>query len=325
MSHHLVLGAGGIGRATAIALVRRGHRVTLASRRGTDPAIPGTAVLALDAYDAAALTAAARDADAIVNAVNPASYVHWDRDWPPLAASILTAAERTGAVLVTVSNLYAYGRVSAPMTEETPLRPNGIKGEMRARMWRDALAAHSAGRIRATELRASDYFGPEAGTGISYLQTYVVGPALAGKRIARIPMGDPHAPHSWTYLPDIGELAAVLSTDERAWGQAWHVPTAQPRSMAQVAADVAVITGQPAPVVKRLPAALLLAARVSPLVRGLDETKHQFKGPFVLDSALAQSTFGLTSTNWEDALAATIRWSVEPRQRAARPDIGAAA
>ena len=34
MSHHLVLGAGGIGRATTARLVERGHTVTLASRSG---------------------------------------------------------------------------------------------------------------------------------------------------------------------------------------------------------------------------------------------------------------------------------------------------
>lgn len=34
MGHHIVLGTGGIGRATAAHLVRAGHTVTMASRSG---------------------------------------------------------------------------------------------------------------------------------------------------------------------------------------------------------------------------------------------------------------------------------------------------
>lgn len=306
MSYHLVIGAGGIGRSTAAALVARGHTVTLAARRGLDPGMRGVRPLALDATDGTAVAAAAAGAASIVNAVNPASYVHWERDWPPMAEGILAGAERSGATLVTISNLYGYGRVTAPITEQTPLRPNGKKGETRVRMWLDALAAHEAGRVRATELRASDYFGAASSKGVSYLQQYVIDPAAAGKRVLRVPMGDPDAEHSWTYLGDIGELAAVLATDERAWGCAWHVPTSEPRSMTQVAADVATLAGRPAPRVRRLPAALLLAARVAPLIRSLDETKHQFERPFILKSVCATETFGLQPTDWMTALSSAV-------------------
>ena len=158
MAHHLVLGAGGIGRATAAALSARGETVTLASRSGTRVDLDGVTTMAVDATDAHALGRAADGAATIVNAVSPANYTHWDRDWPPIPRALLQAAERSGAGLVTVGNLYGYGQVDAPMTEATPVQPNGIKGQVRARMWADALAAHEAGRIRATELRASDYF-----------------------------------------------------------------------------------------------------------------------------------------------------------------------
>ncbi|MEI2776157.1 MAG: hypothetical protein V9G19_09340 [Tetrasphaera sp.] len=68
-------------------------------------------------------------------------------------------------------------------------------------MWQDALAAHEAGRVRATELRASDYFGPGASQGVSYLQQYVIGPTLAGKSTVRIPMGRADTPHSILLRP----------------------------------------------------------------------------------------------------------------------------
>ena len=73
MTHHLVLGAGGVGRATTAALVGLGHTVTLASRSGRvtdrpwEATHPGAVeVIALDAGDADGRTAAARGAASIV-------------------------------------------------------------------------------------------------------------------------------------------------------------------------------------------------------------------------------------------------------------------
>ncbi len=86
MSHHLVVGAGGIGRATASALTRAGHDVTLLTRSGTDPHLPGVRAVAGDAASVASVTGAARGAASIVNAVNPRKYTRWARDWPPVAA-----------------------------------------------------------------------------------------------------------------------------------------------------------------------------------------------------------------------------------------------
>src|SRR4249920_3957065 len=157
----LVIGAGVIGSRVAGMLAERGNRVSVVSRRGSGPA-----GVAADAADAGAMARLAEGAAVIYNCVNP-PYHRWPADWPPIAASVLAAAERSGAVLVTLSNLYGYGPaarslgVSAydqahPMTEATPLAATGPKGRIRARVWQDALAAHQAGRVRATEVRPSD-------------------------------------------------------------------------------------------------------------------------------------------------------------------------
>jgi nucleoside-diphosphate-sugar epimerase len=304
MRTHVVVGAGGIGQGIARQLAARGDRVVLASRSGSAAAPEGVRTAAVDAGDPAALVDLCQGADTLVNAVNPPKYTTWERDWPPVAAAMLAAAEKTGAGLVTVSNLYGYGEVAGPMTEDTPLASTGKKGRLRARMWQDALAAHEAGRIRATELRASDYFGGDARARTSVLNEFVLGPAARGRTV-RLVMGDPDAPHSWTYLPDIAALAATLATDDRSWGRPWHVPTAPARSVQEVVADLADATGRPAPAVRLLPAAVRGLLRVVPVVRELDETRHQFERPFVLDSSAAERTFGLAPTPWQQALVET--------------------
>jgi nucleoside-diphosphate-sugar epimerase len=117
--------------------------------------------------------------------------------------------------------------------------------------------------------------------------------------------GVPDAPHSWNYLDDIRVLSARLATDDRGWGRVWHVPTAPPRSFAEVAADVARVTGRPVVPVRAVPRVVRALARVAATVRALHETAHQFQRRFVLDSTLTERTFALRPTPWEDALATT--------------------
>jgi nucleoside-diphosphate-sugar epimerase len=165
----LVIGAGVIGSRVAGMLAERGDRVSVISRRGSGPAeFPGVTRVAADAADAGAMARLAEGAVVVYNCVNP-PYHRWPADWPPIAASVLAAAERSGAVLVTLSNLYGYGpRVPGgyneahPITEATPLAATGRKGRVRARVWQDALAAHRAGRVRVAEVRAADFVGPGA-------------------------------------------------------------------------------------------------------------------------------------------------------------------
>ena len=160
MSLHVIVGAGPVGTATARHSRRAGRTGPARHPAGQRPVDPAIERVAADAADADRLTALTEGAVALYNCANPA-YHRWATDWPPLAAALLTTAERTGAVLATVGCLYGYGPVDAPMTEDTPLAATGTKGRVRNRMWTEALAAHRAGRARITEVRGSDYLGAE--------------------------------------------------------------------------------------------------------------------------------------------------------------------
>src|SRR3954452_5075192 len=241
MALHVIVGKGPVGMTTAEELVSRGHEVRVLSRSGrrSTEAIEHRQV---DATDAAALSEAARGAAALYNAVNP-QYHRWPTDWPPVAAALLTTAERTGAVLVTMSNLYGYGRPSGPMTPESPLAATDVKGRVRVGMWQDALAAHEAGRARVTEARAADFVGPQVPADHSHLVRQI---AALRKGSRAWVVGDPDVPRSWGYLPDVAETLATLGTDERAWGRAWHVPSNEPRSQRQALTDLAAAMEAPA-------------------------------------------------------------------------------
>jgi nucleoside-diphosphate-sugar epimerase len=313
----VIVGSGAIGQWTARAIGLAGGEVVLASRsgRGLGSGVgagqnPPVTTAQVEASDATAMTELAAGADVLVNAVNP-PYTDWDEKWPPMAAAFLAAAERTGAALLIVGNLYAYGHPSTPMIEGvTPEAPNGHKGRVRQKMWHDALDAHRSGRLRAVEIRASDYFGPGATAGMSYLNQYAIAPALAGKTARHI-RGVMDAPHSWTYVSDIGRLAAAIAASDPtsdAWGRVWHVPTTPPRSLTDVANDVAAIAGVPARTPRPYPALVKTLMRAAPLIRELDETAPTFETPYTLDGSAAVARFGVAPTPWEQALAETVTW-----------------
>ena len=112
----------------------------------------------------------------------------WPERFPPLQRGVLAAAERTGALLVSLENLYGYGPASgSPMTEDLPLAATGVKGRTRAAMTAELLAAAAAGRARIAIGRASDFFGPGVTEG-STLGERVFGNALRpARRLHRPP------------------------------------------------------------------------------------------------------------------------------------------
>lgn len=336
---HVVVGAGPIGSGIARALAAKGYTVRLVTRSGSGPragtdgslaeadrprdararaAGPGTGgagieLAAADASDAAAMARLAEGAAALYNCANPA-YHRWPELWPPIAAALLGAAERSGAVLVTISNLYGYGPAGLsqgtagydaghPMTEATPLAATGPKGAVRARMWQDALTAHQAGRVRATEVRASDYVGAGAE---SVLGSRVVPNILRGRGVSVLGRAD--RPHTWTCTGDVAAMAIVAGGDPRAWGRPWHVPSNPPRTQREAVGDLARVARLPPVPVRVLPGALVAAAGVfSPLMRELGETRYQFAEDFTMDSSAAQRTFGLAPTPWDQALESVLR------------------
>ncbi|MGH8878662.1 MAG: NAD-dependent epimerase/dehydratase family protein [Stackebrandtia sp.] len=300
MSKHVIAGAGQVGSQLATALAERGHEVVLVSRSGSGP--DNVTKVAADVADADKLSEIADGAAALYNCVNPA-YHRWLTDWPPMAAGMLAAAERTGAVYVMLGNLYVYAEPTAPLRESDPLKPSSAKAEVRARMWRDALAAHEAGRVRVTEVRASDYFGPSC-KDQSHLGERFIPRLFAAKPVQFA--GDPSQPHSWTYVPDVVEALIIAAENERAWGRAWHVPTAPPRTARQIAADVCRLEGIEDPGVKAIPGPVLtIGGLFSPMIRELRHVRYQFIRPFTVDSSDFETAFGVKPTDMDAALTAT--------------------
>src|SRR4051812_25758882 len=129
-----ILGAGGpIGNELAKILVARNTPFRLAGRNPKP--VARAEVFAAD------LT----DRERTVQAVAGSSVAHlvvglqydlgvWQELWPRIMANTIEACKRAQAKLIFFDNVYMYGKVNGPMTEETPYNPCSKKGEVRARI-----------------------------------------------------------------------------------------------------------------------------------------------------------------------------------------------
>lgn len=309
MSLYVVIGSGPAGAATARLLAEEGHAVRVVTRSGRSPE-PGIEHIALDATDSKRLSESAQGAAAIINCAGP-PYPRWASDWPPLAASVCAAAEATGVVLVMLGNLYGYGPVDGPLTEDLPLAATGPKGRVRAAVWEQTQKLHEQGRIQAVELRASDFFGPGVTDG-GHLAGRVMPALLRGKPVSTL--GDPDAPHSWSYLPDVARALVEVAGEERAWGRAWHVPTRPALSVREMVGRLAAQSGTGPVAVRRLPPAVLgVGSLVSPLLRELKEIRYQFDHPFIVDSSAYEAAFKVRATPLDEQIKTTVDWWRERR------------
>ncbi|MBO0835146.1 MAG: NAD-dependent epimerase [Actinobacteria bacterium] len=295
MGKHVIVGAGAIGTATALLLAERGEQVRVVTRHGSGPKHPGIELIAADATDAARLTDITAGAAAFYNCASP-QYHQWFTDWPPLAASFMATAERTGAEYAAMSNLYGYGPADGVMTPQTPIAATHPKLLLRAEMWRDMLAAHQAGRIRAVEVRGSDYI--EANS----VLFYSIGKPLLACRRAYSP-APLDVPHSFTSIHDCARTLVTVAAEEKAHGQVWFAPTNPPLTVRQLATRFAEVNGAPRPRLTSIPYPVLWSAGLfAPLIKELRTTRYQFTRPFVIDTSATTEAFGLAATPLDEAL-----------------------
>src|SRR5258705_1561177 len=163
-----VLGAGGaIGNKLVKLLAARNQPFRLVARNPRET--PGaTEVLAAD------LT----DKDQTIRAVAGSSIVHllvglkydhkvWQQLWPGVMDNTIEACKRANAKLIFFDNVYAYGKVVGPMTEQTPFNPCSRKGEIRAKIATTLLNEMTKGGLTALIARSPDCYGPRVQTSVA--------------------------------------------------------------------------------------------------------------------------------------------------------------
>jgi nucleoside-diphosphate-sugar epimerase len=299
--HVVVGGTGAIGGAVVEELVRRGHGVRSIGRRV--PADPAVEARVADVMDRQQAIDAIAGASVVYLCAAPA-YTRWVDEFPTLQANVADATELAGARLVVIENLYMYGPIDGPMTESAPLASTGKKGSLRARLSRELLERHAAGRLRVAIGRASDYYGPRAVNSAVGEQFFA---AIARGKAPRW-LGRLDQPHALSFLPDIGAGLVTLGEQPEADGEIWHLPVSPALTGAEWSERTAAIVGRavrPSRVTRPMLVGLGL---FMPLLRELRETLYQWERPWVVDDSKFRAAFGAGATDVDDGIRRTLAW-----------------
>jgi nucleoside-diphosphate-sugar epimerase len=299
----IVIGAGPVGTTIALQLAETGRPVRLLTRSGSSPAHPHIERMRADASDPAALAEAFVGATAVFDCMHASAYRSdvWEAELPRAERAVLEAAGRVGAVVVFPESLYAYGHVTGPMTEESPRRADFGKPAVRVEL----LAARAASPTPTVSVAASDFYGPAVR--MAHAGERMVSAVLSGRTL-RV-LGDPDAPHSWTYVPDLTTTMIRAADDRTLWDSFLHAPTAAAVSQRELVARYAAAAGVEAPKVAGLPSwALRAVGAVHRETREIAEMLYQFDAAFVLDSSASEARLGLAPTPLAEGARATVEW-----------------
>jgi nucleoside-diphosphate-sugar epimerase len=301
---HVIFGTGPVGCWTARALGEMNIPVRAVNRSGNRPGLmpDDVEMITADVSDPQQAIEAAMGATVVYQALNP-PYHQWHKYFPGLQAGAMAAAKAVGARYVSIENLYMYDS-SKPIMEESPILPRSKKGELRAKMADEVLAAHQRGEIRAAALRSSDYYGP--GVLGSALGEMVFGNLVAGKK-AQVG-GSAVMPHSFAYIEDVGKAAAILGTRQEAVGQVWiapHAPALTQGEMVEMACRILEIESRISVI---SPLMMRLAGLFIPEARATVEMMYEFTEPFVVDSSKFEQAFQVKATSAEEGVRKSVGW-----------------
>jgi nucleoside-diphosphate-sugar epimerase len=301
---HVIFGTGPVGCWTAHALRRMGKRVRAVNRSGAKPRLlpDDVELVSADVSDSRTAHEAARGASVLYQALNP-PYHRWHELFPGLQASALAAAQAENARYVSIENLYIYDS-SQPIREDSAVAPRSKKGLLRQNMAEEVMALHARGDVRATALRASDYYGP--GVTGSALGELTFGRLVAGKKPQVL--GSARLPHSFAYIEDVGDAAAVLGTSDVVLGRAWIAPHAPARTQGEMVEAATRVLGTETRPSVISPLMVRLAGLFIPEVRASAEMLYQFTAPFVVDSKRIERELTLYPTPIDAGIQRTVAW-----------------
>ena len=159
---HLVVGAGEVGTATAVLLAEVGRPSSSSAEAAAGPercAHPTGRRRRGQRRRPARGRAATPSSSTTASTPSTRSGRPTGRPWRRPSSTTPSAPERCSRRCRTSTRTV---RSTCPMTEDLPLAATGTKAKVRARCGETPRPLNDAGRIRATEVRGSDYICPGA-------------------------------------------------------------------------------------------------------------------------------------------------------------------
>ena len=303
---NIVFGTGPLGYAVAEELLARGQSVMLVNRSGRGDIPEGATLVKADVTDPELTREVCKNVRTVFHCAMP-PYTQWPELFPAITYGIMKGAISADAKLVYGDNLYMYGQVNGPIKEDHPYNAKGPKGKTRGEMADMLIKAHNDGKVKVAIGRASDFFGPRVLNSILGERVFI--PAIKGKTINLL--GRIDQPHTFTYIKDFAKGLVTLSENETAFGEVWHIPSAETITTQRFLRRVFSET-ETFPPVKTAPKFVVnVMALFNPIIRELKEVLPNNEQPYVVDHSKFENAFGNNSTPHKSAIRETISWYKE--------------
>ena len=160
--------------------------------------------------------------------------------------------------------------------------------------------AHTTGTVRALIARAADFYGPRL-TRNGVLRETVINNLAAGKKANWFCALNKL--HSFTYTPDAAKGTAILGNSPDAFGEVWHLPTADNPMTGQEWVDrFATAFDTSNKVQVATPFLVSIMGLFIPVMRELKEMLYQYDRDYVFKSDKFNRQFNFTPTSYDDGI-----------------------
>ncbi|MDP3831931.1 MAG: SDR family NAD(P)-dependent oxidoreductase [Ignavibacteriaceae bacterium] len=307
---HLIVGfTGGIGRATAKALVEKGESVIVFSRdrEKTEKYAEGlnVEIVSGDASDLNDLSRAAKDASTLYYCVN-VPYPMWYSQSRELLKASLQIAKQNQMKFIFPGNVYVYGKPQFnPVTEGHPHYPNSRKGRIRVEMENMIIQAGIKENLDYSIVRFPDFYGPYVVNGFSE-QIFIN--ALKGKKLKWF--GDKNVKTEFIFIEDAGKAMAIAGLSEKSNKQHFNVPGFSPITAKHFFEKLISLSGKKSSYsVLNSSFLVSMAGLFNKMAYEFQEMMYLKQEELLLTGELFKYTFGqLPATDYETGIKKTFDW-----------------
>ncbi len=303
-----ILGSGGaVGNTLAKVLSEYTSEIKLVSRapkkvNDTD------VIITADLTDEEEVMAAVKGSEVVYLTVGlPYDTKLWEEKWPVIMGNVIRACLIYESKLVFFDNVYLYDRTDLdPITEDKKIKPCSKKGKIRAKVAKMLWKAMKDDGLTALIARSADFYGPGIQKNAGILREMVVRPLSKGHK-ANLFASDKHR-HSYTYVPDAAKGMAILGNTPSAYGEVWHLPTADnpPTGKEWVELVAKELEVKPEYRVITKMAAQLYGVIV-PVIKEAIEMFYLYNRDYVFDSSRFEETFSFKPTPYQEGIAELVK------------------
>ena len=309
---HLIIGfTGGIGRATAKALLEKNEHV-VALVRNVQKAekyaqgLSGVELIQGDATNLADIEKALENCSTLFYCAN-VPYPKWQTEARELLSVSITAAINKKAKLVFPGNVYVYGKAQQTLVNEGhPHAAATKKGEIRIEMEQMLVRANKEHGLRYSIIRMPDFYGPFV---INGFYDKIFQNALRGKKLQWF--GGLTVPTELIYIEDAGEAMALAGLSFKGNEMQFNVPGYSETTAKKFLKEISRQAGKKSKISSiNIEFLVALAGLFNPMAKEFKEMMYLKSQRLIMTGELFRTFFNtLPATPYEEGIRKTLEWT----------------